>query len=67
MFATRYFNLRSFARRFFPKLGAEPDPSSIPNTGTISASGVENLIGGSVAISVIGGSIDGATPGGSMS
>ncbi len=67
MFATRLFNLRSFARRFFPKIGAEPDPSSIPDTGAISADGVENYIGGSVTLSVIGGSIDGATPGGSAS
>jgi hypothetical protein len=67
MFATRYFNLRSFARRFFPKLGAEPDPSLIPDTGAISATAVENYIGGSVTISVVGGSIDGATPGGAMS
>ena len=67
MFPTRFFNLRSFARRFFPKFGADPGPDTNPPTGEISATGAENLIGGSVTISVVGGSIDGATPGGSMS
>jgi hypothetical protein len=67
MFATRFFNLRAFAQRFFPKLGADPGPDVNPPTGAISATSVENYIGGSMTISAIGGSIDGATPGGSAS
>ena len=67
MFPTRFFNVRSFARRFFAKVGADPGPDTNPPTGAISATDVENYIGGSIAISVVGGSIDGATPGGSAS
>ena len=50
MFPTRFFNLRSFARRFFPKFGADPGPDTNPPTGEISATGAENLIGGSMTI-----------------
>lgn len=63
--AARYFAPRYWAERFFPKVGAEPDPA--PPTGEISATATENLIGGSMTISVVGGSISGATPGGAMS
>jgi hypothetical protein len=76
MFATRFFNLRAFARRFFPKVGADPSPGVVTPTGAISADGVENYIGGSatisaldggVTISTIGGSISGSVFGGSIS
>lgn len=65
MFPTRFFNVRAFARRFFPKLGADPVPVSA--TGAISADGAENYLGGSVTITVVGGSIDGPTIGGETS
>lgn len=67
MFASRFFNVRAFARRFFAKVGADPGPDTNPPTGAISADGAESYIGGTIALSVIGGSIDGATPGGSAS
>jgi hypothetical protein len=76
MFASRYFNPRFWAERFFPKVGEDPAPSVVTPTGAISAVGVENYIGGSATISalagsaamgVIGGSISGSVIGGSIS
>lgn len=64
--AARYFNPRYWARRFFPKIGADPDPGTVTPTGAISATGVENFIGGSATISALAGSIDIGTPGGSI-
>jgi hypothetical protein len=48
---------------FAPKAPSDP----VTPTGEISATGVSNYISGTVTISVVGGSIDGATPGGSAS
>jgi hypothetical protein len=49
---------------FSPKAPSDPPP---PATGAISATSVENYIGGTVTISTIGGSVTGTTPGGSLS
>jgi hypothetical protein len=49
---------------FTPKASSEIPP---PVTGTISATGVENYIGGTVTASTIGGTVTSATIGGSMS
>jgi len=67
MFPTRFFNVRMFARRYWPKVGADPDPGVVTPTGAISATDVENYIGGSLTISVLGGSVTGSMPGGSIS
>jgi hypothetical protein len=67
VFAARFFNLRMFARRYFPKVGADPDPGVVTPTGAISAIGVENYIGGSATISALAGSVDMGTVGGAIS
>lgn len=67
MFPTRFFNVRAFARRFFPKVGADPSPGVVTPTGAISATGVENFIGGSATLSAVNGSVDMGTPGGVIS
>jgi hypothetical protein len=74
--AARYFNPRYWARRYWPKVGADPSPGVVTPTGAISADGVENYIGGSatisaldggVTVSTIAGSISGSVIGGSIS
>jgi hypothetical protein len=65
MFPNRFFNLRAFARRFFPKVGA--DSGVVTPTGAISATGVTNYIGGSATISTLDGSATMSTIGGSIS
>jgi hypothetical protein len=65
MFPTRFFNVRAFARRFFPKVGADSGP--VTPTGAISADGTENYIGGSTTISALAGSATISTIGGSIS
>jgi hypothetical protein len=65
--AARYFNPRYWARRYWPKLGADPSPGVITPTGAISAAGGENYIGGGATISALAGSVDMGTLGGSIS
>ena len=49
---------------FTPKAPSDPPP---PSTGAISATSVENYIGGTMTISAIGGTVTSATPGGTVS
>jgi hypothetical protein len=64
MFAERFFNVRMFARRFFPKVGADAGP--VDPMGEITPDGARSYLGGSAVISALGGGVAVSTLGGSI-